>query len=246
VITAPLSLAVAGPALESPVRDGPWLAVRGPSNASPHRLALVASDGRVRIPQRFAVDWALLGADGLLFHGEPTTLTNWYGYDVPVYATAGGRVALVRDGTPDHTAFGPPPPAVLEAADATGNVIVLDIGHGRFATYAHLKPGSLRVSVGDRVLEGQLLARIGNSGNTLGPHLHFQISDTLEPLSGEGLPFSFRSFDLVGRVTSLPAILTGAPWVPDPRQAPRTVTGETPLENMVMRFGQASSVSRVP
>lgn len=243
VVTVPLSLPTAGPGVAPPVRGGPWLAVRGPSNASPHRLALVSTSGRVHVPQRFAVDWALLGDDGLLFRGDGTALPNWYGYEAPVYATANGVVALVRDGMSDHVAFGAPPPAVIDATDAPGNVVVLDVGGGRFATYAHLKSGSLRVSVGDRVVAGQLLARIGNSGNTLGPHLHFQITDAIEPLGGEGLPFSLQTFELVGRVGSVPALLAGTPWTPDPRQPPRTVTGETPLENMVVRFPTASSAS---
>jgi murein DD-endopeptidase len=191
----------------------------------------------VRVPQRFAVDWALLGDDGRLFRGESTTLANWYGYDVPVYATAAGTVLLVRDGAPDQAPFGGPPPAVIDAVEAPGNVVVIDIGEGRFATYAHLKPGSLRVAEGDRVVEGQPLARIGNSGNTLGPHLHFHISDAVEPLGGEGLPFSLRSFSLIGRVASLPALLAGTPWMPVAAQPSRVVSGETPLENMVIHFG---------
>jgi murein DD-endopeptidase MepM/ murein hydrolase activator NlpD len=243
VMTAALSLAPAGSALAAPVRGGPWVAVRGPSNASAHRLTLVTTNGRARVPQRFAVDWALLGEDGRLFRGDATALANWYGYEAPVYATADGLVALVRDGMPDHAGFGVTPPAVMEATEAPGNVIVLDIGGGRFATYAHLKPGSLRVSVGDRVMAGQLLARIGNSGNTLGPHLHFQITDAIEPLGGEGLPFSLHTFGLVGRVVSVPALLAGTPWKQDFRQTPRAVTGEMPLENMVVRFSQTPSVS---
>jgi peptidase M23-like protein len=237
LMTPTISLLGAGPELVSPVHGGPWLAVRGPSNASPHRLALVTTNGRVRIPQRFAIDWALLGADGLLFRGEPTVAANWSGYDVPVHATADGIVAMARDGAPDHAAFGAPPPPVMEASDATGNVIVLDIGDGRFVTYAHLRQGSLLVSAGARVVAGQRLARIGNSGNTLGPHLHFQIGDAPETLGGEGLPFSLRSFELIGRVASVPALLGGTPWQPDPRRPARAVTAEMPLENMVMRFG---------
>jgi murein DD-endopeptidase MepM/ murein hydrolase activator NlpD len=125
----------------------------------------------------------------------------------------------------------------MAAADAPGNIVVIDIGQGRYVSYAHLKPGTLEVAPGDRVVEGQRLARIGNSGNTLGPHLHFQVADAAEPLSGEGLPFSLRSFELTGRVPSIPALLGGAPWRAEPAQPARTVTDETPLENMVMRFG---------
>jgi murein DD-endopeptidase len=219
----------------APVRGGPWVAIRGPSNASGHRLSFVTIEGRARVPQRFAVDWTLLGEDGRPFRGDRTDVTNWYGYDAPVYSAAAGTVVLVRDGNPDRAAFGEAPPAVLDAAIAPGNVVVIDIGHGQFATYAHLKSGSLRVSPGDRVAEGQLLARIGNSGNTLGPHLHFHVSDAAEPLGGEGLPFTLQSFELIGRIRSLTELLGGNAWRSNAQPAP-TVTAEMPLENMVVRF----------
>lgn len=241
VTTTALPLPAAASPIAPPVRGGPWVAVRGPSNTSGHRLSLVTLDGQARVPQRFAVDWTLLGEDGLLFRGDRTDVTNWYAYGAPVYAAATGVVALVRDGSPDRPAFGAAPPAVMAAADAPGNVVVIDIGQGRFATYAHLKPGSLRVAKGDRVVEGQLLAQIGNSGNTLGPHLHFQVSDTVEPLGGEGLPFALQSFELAGRIASLPALLAGGAWTPNAAQPARAVSGEMPLEDMVVRFRRDGS-----
>ncbi|MEO7190339.1 MAG: M23 family metallopeptidase [Vicinamibacterales bacterium] len=237
VTTRPLAIAPEGPALGAPVAGGPWVAVRGPSASSPHRLALVTAGGHVRVPQRFAVDWVKLGEDGLLFRGDGKDIEDWYGYDAPVHAVATGIVALVRDGQRDHPPLGPPPPAIMEAGDATGNTVVLDLGDGRFATYAHLKSGSVRVAQGDRVVEGQVIARVGNTGNTLGPHLHFQISNDREPLAGEGLPFALRRFRLVGRVAAFPALLGGNPWTSNPSEASRAVTGELPLENMVLQFG---------
>jgi murein DD-endopeptidase MepM/ murein hydrolase activator NlpD len=247
ITTPALPVAPAAPAVASPVRGGPWVAVRGPSNASGHRVSLVTLDGRTRVPQRFAVDWTLLGDDRLPFRGDRTELTNWYGYDAPVHAVAAGTVVLVRDGRPDRAAFGAEPPAMMDAAAAPGNVVVIDLGDGRFAVYAHLKPGSLRVSKGDRVVEGQLLARIGNSGNSLGPHLHFHVSDAAEPLGGEGLPFALQSFHLVGRVASLPGLLAGSARRSKTQQPARTVNGEMPLDNMVVQFkGLSESRSILP
>jgi murein DD-endopeptidase len=225
-----------GPSLAAPVRGGPWLAARGPSNSSPHRLSIVAMTGAARVPQRFAVDWALLGEDGRLFHDAPTVLTNWYGYAAPVYAAANGVVALVREGVPDRIPLDASSAPIIQATEAPGNVIVLDLGHGRFATYAHLKVGSVRVAPGDHVVAGQMLAQIGNSGNTKAPHLHFQISGDVEPLAGEGLPFSLESFMLIGRVPGLAALLNGGQWTPNAAQPSRAVTGEMPLEDMVVRF----------
>lgn len=222
--------------IAAPVSGGPWVAVRGPSNSSGHRVSLVASAGEVRVPQRFAVDWVRIGDDGRLFGGDPAQLSSWYGYGAPVYAVADGTVVRVSDGAADGTPLSLVPPAVVEADDATGNVVVLDLGNGRFATYAHLKAGSMSVVEGDHVVRGQMLARIGNSGNSLAPHLHFHVSDTREPLGGEGLPVPLDRFDLIGRASSLPALLSGTPWTANAAQPARVVAGEIPLENMVVRF----------
>jgi murein DD-endopeptidase MepM/ murein hydrolase activator NlpD len=51
---------------------------------------------------------------------------------------------------------------------AGGNYVVVDIGRGRYAFDAHLQPGSLEVKVGDQVKTGQLLGKLGNTGNTAG------------------------------------------------------------------------------
>ena len=89
---------------------------------------------------------------------------------------------------------------IIQATDALGNAIILDLGEGRCATYAHLKSGSLRVKAGDKVAAGQLTAEPGNSGNNLGPHLHFHLSNSFKPLGGERLPYILQSFELLGRV----------------------------------------------
>jgi hypothetical protein len=104
------------------------------------------------------------------------------------------------------------------------------------ATDAHLKPGSLRVSQGDRVAAGRLRAHTGNAGNALGRHLHFHVSDAAEPLSGEGMPFALQSSYLVRRIGPLPEVLDGSAWQSNAAQPARVVSGETPLENMVVRF----------
>lgn len=64
-----------------------------------------------------------------------------------------------------------------------------------FALYAHLVPGSVAVSVGQVVSQGQLLGRLGNSGNTDGPHLHFHVMDSPSPLNTPGLPFVFDTWE---------------------------------------------------
>jgi murein DD-endopeptidase MepM/ murein hydrolase activator NlpD len=73
--------------------------------------------------------------------------------------------------------------------------VIVDIGGGRYAFYAHLKPGSITVKEGERVRRGQVLARLGNSGNTGFPHLHFHVMDAPLPLGADhNLPYVIDSF----------------------------------------------------
>jgi hypothetical protein len=76
---------------------------------------------------------------------------------------------------------------------AAGNSIILDIGGGRYALYAHLQPGSILVRRGQHVRTGERLALVGNSGNASGPHLHFHLCDAPSALECQGLPYAFRS-----------------------------------------------------
>ena len=76
----------------------------------------------------------------------------------------------------------------------TGNHVVLDLGGGRFAMYAHLRQGSVAVKAGDRVRRGDVLGRLGNSGNSTEPHLHFHVADGTSPVDASGLPFVLDRF----------------------------------------------------
>lgn len=78
--------------------------------------------------------------------------------------------------------------------NAGGNAITLDLGGGQFAHYFHLQPGSLRVKSGDRVHAGQLLARVGASGDAREPHLHFEVTTSPKMLAGEGVPYLIDHF----------------------------------------------------
>ncbi|UGY92101.1 M23 family metallopeptidase [Streptomyces gobiensis] len=73
-----------------------------------------------------------------------------------------------------------------------GNRVILDLGDGTYAAYAHVQRGSLAVREGDRVRAGQLLGRCGNSGNSTEPHVHFQLMDSPDLDVARGVPFSWR------------------------------------------------------
>lgn len=220
--------------LAPPFSGGPWIAVNGPSNTSGHRRTFIPIAGEARIAQRFATDWVKLGADGLLFHGDSTKNANWYGYGTPILAVADGIVTEVKDGIIENVPNSPTMAVPITLETVGGNHVILDIGGGLFAFYAHLQPGSLRVSLGQRVKKGQVVGLLGNSGNSTAPHLHFHVGDTSSPLGTEGQPFVFDLYDRLDRLTGDVESMTGA-WK-QPATGARRVTKELPLENTVVRF----------
>ncbi len=67
---------------------------------------------------------------------------------------------------------------------------------GTAAVYAHLKKGSARVRKGEQVAAGDLLAAVGNTGNSSEPHLHVQLMDRLKPAGAVGIPMLWRGLDV--------------------------------------------------
>ncbi len=179
--------------LQPPVEGADWVADDGPSNDQDnhHRRGVVILDGRPVDSRRYAIDWEQL-KDGATFSGNPQDVRSYYGYGKPVLAVADARVVTARDGLPDNVpghgdAFHPAVPITLETV--AGNTITLDLGGGQFAYYMHLQTGSLRVKAGDRVRRGQVLARVGASGDAREPHLHFEVTTSPKLLAGAGVPY---------------------------------------------------------
>jgi murein DD-endopeptidase MepM/ murein hydrolase activator NlpD len=119
--------------------------------------------------------------------------------------------------------------------NASGNFIVLDLGSGRYAFYEHLKPGSLRVRVGDHVTIGQVIASLGYTGDSTGPHLHFHVAGGPSPLAAEGMPYVIRDFEVLGDYGTIEAFAAGRPWKPSHKQPDRR-SMQFPLANAVIRF----------
>ena len=190
--------------LGPPLQGRRWVHVNGCCDPAGHRIALSAVNGGLHLGQRFAIDLVQLDADGRLFTGPLDQVSSFPFYGTPVLSTASGVVESVRDDLPDQIPFQPTP--VVSAATALGNNVVVNLGEGKYAMYAHLKPGSVSVAVGDRVRQGQQIGQLGNSGNSDFPHLHFQVMSSPSPLGSDGLPFVLRSFDSTGSIPPLDQI----------------------------------------
>ena len=114
--------------------------------------------------------------DGASSTGDKDVNSSYYSYGSRVLAVASGTVVHLKDGIPDNVPGHVGAEALkLSLETIAGNVIGLDLGHGQFAYYAHLQPGSIRVKLGQRVRKGELLALVGNSGSSFEPHLHFEV-----------------------------------------------------------------------
>ncbi|MDR3715371.1 MAG: M23 family metallopeptidase [Puia sp.] len=235
VVEAPLLTVYRQKPLEirPPVKGGHWVAVNGPSDTSVHRRVWAVTNGKGHIAQRFAIDWGKIGEDGHPYHGDPTKNSSWYGYGSEVLAVAQASVVEVWDGIPENTPFqSPAVPITVETV--AGNHIILDLGNGRFALYAHLKTGSVRVKVGQKVDAGDVLGLIGNSGNADLPHLHFQVMDANSPLGAEGLPYVFKTFRLEGVAVIADLLDPVKTWKPvTPAIEHRD---EIPFENAIVAF----------
>lgn len=215
------------PVIAAPLRGGGWLAGNGPANGSDHRRALLQVDGHGYLAQRFAIDWIQFGKNGQLGTGKGTENSDYSSYGAEVLAVASGRVVGLKDGIIENKPESLAVPITYETV--AGNFISLDLGNGRYAHYAHLQPGSLRVKVGDRVKTGQVLGLLGNSGNSDAPHLHFQVTDGPSFLSSEGVPYSLPSFVEEG---------TGPDFKFKPADAPSSWRNQLPVDGMVVRFPQ--------
>ncbi len=182
--------------LGAPVKEGIWTAVNEPDWERGHRRVLYTQNGKARIPGRYAIDFIKIDAKGLYANGDENIIENWLGYGADVVAVADGEIASIRtDFTESRTIADHPD---YNADMATGNYISLKIGPNQFAFYEHLKPNSIKVKVGQKVKKGEIIAALGFTGQSSGPHLHFHVADTNSPLGAEGIPFIFEQFEFLG------------------------------------------------
>lgn len=197
---APATVDRRPPVVLAPPLAGPrWVAV-GSCCDGPHRRSVQPIDGGLYLSQRFAIDFNQLDAEDRFSSGDPALNTSYPTYGQPVFAVADATVVAAVDRFPDQVA-GQTVGVTLESAD--GNHVVLDLGDGRFAFYAHLIPGSVRVAAGDTVRRGEQIGEAGNSGSSDGPHLHFHVMDGPSALAADGLPYVFDAFTYTGKIPPL-------------------------------------------
>jgi hypothetical protein len=139
--------------------------------------------------QRFALDVFRLNAAGTRAAGiYPSDPSRYAVFGAGIHSPCAGEVIETRDGNPDHR------PSGTDRENPAGNHVVVRCAKEDVdVALAHIRENSVAVERGERVVEGQLLGRVGNSGNTSEPHLHVHAVRTGSGsvLEGEGVPMVF-------------------------------------------------------
>ncbi len=185
--------------ISPPLKGEGYISADSCCDSTRHVRATLPANGRLWVSQRYAVDWEQLNAEGKVYSGGEAArekLENYTIFGKQALAVADATVVSITDGYPEQVPGKFPETISLEEAD--GNSVVLDLGNGKYALYAHLQPGSVRVKPGDKVRTGQVLGLVGNTGNSLAPHLHFQVMNGPSSLASNGLPYEINSFEIMG------------------------------------------------
>lgn len=180
--------------IDAPLRGKNWLAGNGPSNTSEHRITSMILNGKPYYAQRYAIDFVQMGEDGKTYTGDVHKNTSYRCYNQDLLAVADGKVVNIQDGIPENIPNSNEFATPITEKSLPGNYIIIDIGNGKYAGYAHVIPGTFKVKVGDHVKKQQVIAKLGNSGNSSEPHLHFQIINNDSFLESNGVPYGFKHF----------------------------------------------------
>jgi murein DD-endopeptidase MepM/ murein hydrolase activator NlpD len=192
--------------VEFPLR-GEWAAVRTPAHQVP-------SHGTDMLGQRYAFDFVRPDhRRGLRLHpgsaaraalfGERTR--DYYGWGQPVHAAFDGVVVAAVDRVPErprvhvvgelaHTIRATAGFDPARGVDSVAGNHVIVQGADACAVFAHLVPGTVSVATGQRVRAGEVVGRVGHTGNSTAPHLHFHLMDSPDPLRAQGVPCAFEEY----------------------------------------------------
>ncbi len=149
----------------------------------------------------FATDLRGLDENWAEQKNDADTSASAAGWGREILAPAAGTVTYARNDVPDNPQQGKDPGLYTALHDPimadAGNCIIIDHGNSEYSVMMHLQQGSVRVRVGDRVAVGQVIGRLGNSGNSFGPHVHYQLQSGPLLFHDQGLPFRFQNIDVV-------------------------------------------------
>lgn len=197
--------------VEFPLR-GEWLSPNTPGTKVP-------SHGTNQLGTRYAydfiqVDWNRMGTPAYrvgvmqyLFSG--VKLSDYYCWGQEVYSPCDGIVVGAEDGYAENEKtnlladmsnayknahyFDPEKDDIQSVA---GNYVIIKYSENVYAALCHLQTGSIQVSVGQMIKKGEVIGRVGHSGNSFAPHLHFQLMDSSDISVANGVPCAFEQYEI--------------------------------------------------
>ncbi|MBI3726027.1 M23 family metallopeptidase [bacterium] len=149
----------------------------------------------------YAIDF-VREVDGKSFKGDGKALEDHFGYGQPIHAAADGEVVEVREGFPDNAIDR------SEGKEDKHNGVSLLHAGGEATWYIHAQKGSITVKKGDKVKKGDVIARVGNSGGSARPHLHFTLADARCAIS---VPWRCEGYSLVADDGFVVSVKRGRP-----------------------------------
>ncbi|HET7235084.1 MAG TPA: M23 family metallopeptidase [Actinomycetota bacterium] len=193
--------------VDFPLR-GEWAAANTPAHKIP-------SHGTDQLGQRYAFDLVRID-DRNGFHLHPAgDVRAWvlggrtrecYGWGQPVHAAFDGDVVEAVDGVAERQWLHVVRELALVLKNAVtfdprkrgldpllGNHVIMRTGQ-TCALFAHLAPGTVAVRTGQTVRAGDPIGRVGHTGNSTAPHLHFHLMDSPDLLTANGIPCAFREY----------------------------------------------------
>lgn len=218
--------------IDVPVR-GDWIAPHTPGSGVP-------SHGTALFGESHAIDFVMVKGKKpyrasvleYAIHGLP--LNRFYGWGQPVFSVLDGIVVETNAAVPERNpvkilgdlaytahatnAFKKDP---ADLAAVAGNYVLVKHATNLYALYAHLQTASVMVAAGQTIRSGQTIAKVGHSGNSTMPHLHFQLMDHADHRQAHGVAFVFREY----------AVWKNNAWI--------VAAGSLPKKNDLMRFAPA-------
>jgi hypothetical protein len=173
---------------------GDWVAVNT-AEAYHHWKGIYLINGVIGNSERFALDILQIDAQYKLSNPDNSlTKEEYYSWGEDILSAGTGTVVNVRTNLIDQEI------GTYDLNEPAGNFVVIQHGPALFSLYGHMMQSSATVSIGDPVAAGQVIGRIGNSGYSTAPHIHFQYMDNMDMMIGKGLPALFWG----ARVNRLP------------------------------------------
>jgi hypothetical protein len=140
------------------------------------------------LAEAYAYDFLQIGAGGKSYARDGSRNADYYAFGKKVLAGQDGKVVFVRSDITDND------PGDPNLATPGGNVVVIDHGNNTYGYYAHLKAKSTSVKVGNTVKAGDPIGEVGNSGDSMEPHLHFHVMDMPDATQAAGVPVVFENW----------------------------------------------------